>query len=447
MQVMNMGTDGLKDFVTKIERKETTIGIIGLGYVGLPLLMEFGEASFGVLGFDIDDIKIVKLKGGESYISYISSERIQRIQQAGRITVTNDFSLLSGVDSIHICVPTPLGTKREPDLSFVETTAREVARYLRRGQLIVLESTTYPGTTEELLLPIFEERGMRVGRDFYLAYSPEREDPGNRDYSIRTTPKVVGGITPACLQAATTLYGAIVENVVPVSSAKAAELTKLFENVFRSVNIALVNELKMLAERMGIDVWEVIEAAATKPFGFMPFYPGPGLGGHCIPIDPFYLSWKAKEYDFSARFIELSGEINTNMPYYVVGRTMEALNNRGKSLKGSKILILGITYKRDVGDLRESPALKIMELLQDKGAVVSYNDPFVAEYAPSHGKQGEVVSVALEQDLLSEMDCVLIATDHSSYDYQWIVDAAHLIIDTRNATRRTVGQREKIVKV
>ena len=435
------------DLVEKIEKREALVSVIGLGYVGLPLLLEFGDAGFQAIGLDIDDSKIEKFSNGESYISYISSERIRKVLDEGNISVTSRFEKLAEADCIHICVPTPLGEKREPDLRFVENTAREIATYLRVGQLIVLESTTYPGTTEELLLPIFEETGMRVGEDFYLAYSPEREDPGNKEYSIRTTPKVVGGVTPSCLKAATALYGAIVEKVIQVSSAKAAELAKLLENVFRNVNIALVNEMKMLAHRMGIDIWEVIEAAATKPFGFMPFYPGPGLGGHCIPVDPFYLSWKAKEYDFSARFIELSGEINTGMPYYIVSRAMEELNDRGQSLKGSRILLLGITYKRDVSDLRESPALKILELLRAKGAIVSYNDPFVTEY-PSHSVSREVFrSVPLEKDILSEMDCVLITTDHSSYDYQWIVDTAHLVLDTRNATRAVVGCQEKIVKI
>jgi UDP-N-acetyl-D-glucosamine dehydrogenase len=353
------------------------------------------------------------------------------------------MSELKKADVIIICVPTPLTTKREPDLSYIENTAMEVSKSLRPGQLVSLESTTYPGTTEEILLPLFSGMGLKAGRDFFLVYSPEREDPGRLDFTTRTTPKVVGGITKRCVKLGSAVYSKIVERVVPVGSTRAAEMTKLLENIYRSVNIALVNELKMLSDRMGIDIWEVIEASKTKPFGFQPFYPGPGLGGHCIPIDPFYLTWKAREYDFSTRFIELAGEINTNMPYYVVDKVIDALNDRGRSLKGSRVLVLGIAYKKDVDDLRESPSLELIRILKEKGARVDYNDPFIP-VALSRRKGFKMRSIKLTENNIKKYDCLLIATAHSQYDYRWIVKKSRLVVDTRNATAGITDK--KIVK-
>jgi len=353
--------------IGKILGKDAVIGIIGMGYVGLPLVLAFCEAEFRVLGFDVDSKKVATLKMGKSYLKSIPSSRISPFIRSGRLDVTDHFSRLNKPDCILICVPTPLTEKMEPDLRYIENTAEAIRKNIRKGQLIVLESTTYPGTTEELILPRLESTGLKVGRDFFLAFSPEREDPGNKRFVTYQIPKVVAGVTSSCQKIVATLYGQIIKKVVPVSSPRVAELTKLLENIYRSVNIALVNELKMLADRMGIDIWEVIEAASTKPFGFSPFYPGPGMGGHCIPIDPFYLSWKAREYDFTTRFIFLAGEINVHVPYYVVAKIQDALNGRGKSIKGAKILILGVAYKKDVDDARESPALAIMQLLQKRG--------------------------------------------------------------------------------
>ncbi|OGM62433.1 UDP-N-acetyl-D-glucosamine dehydrogenase [Candidatus Woesebacteria bacterium RIFCSPLOWO2_01_FULL_39_23] len=417
-----------------MNERSALIGIIGLGYVGLPLVLRFCEEGFKVCGFDIDREKADKLNRGESYIKHISSEKVRQFVDRRLFEATVDMQRLKEADAIIICVPTPLTDKREPDMQYVEATAREVARHLRPGQLISLESTTYPGTTEELLLPLLTEKGLKVGRDFFLVFSPEREDPGRKDFTTKTTPKIVGGITEKCLLAGEALYSKIVDKVVKVSSPKAAEMTKLLENIYRSVNIALVNELKMLCDRMGIDVWEVIEAAKTKPFGFEAFYPGPGLGGHCIPVDPFYLTWKAREYDFSTRFIELAGEINTNMPYYVVSKVMEALNSKGKSLKGSKVLVLGVAYKKDIDDMRESPSVHLIELLIKKGAVVEYNDPYVLRIPKLRGHNLNMKSVELKE--ISGYDCILIATNHSSYNYKWIVDNSQLVVDTRNATSR-----------
>src|SRR4030065_89840 len=362
--------------IEKIRSKEAKIGVVGLGYVGLPLVIEFCKAGFYVTGFDIDTEKVKLLKDGKSYIKHIDASHI--MQNASLFNPTSDFSKLSDMDCIIICVPTPLNKNREPDMSYVFNTSKTIAQYLRKGQLIVLESTTYPGTSDEDMKKILEETGLRAGEDFYLAYSPEREDPGNKYFTTSKSPKVVGGYTQNCMEIAKALYDSIVTETVPVSSTKVAEATKLLENIYRAANIALVNELKMLFDRMGIDIWEVIEAAKTKPFGFQAFYPGPGLGGHCIPVDPFYLTWKAREYDFSTRFIELAGEINTNMPYYVVGKVMEALNSKGKAIKGSKVLVLGVAYKKDVDDMRESPAVHIIELLKKRGAVVNYNDAYVS---------------------------------------------------------------------
>jgi len=424
----------VNSLLNRINERSALIGIIGLGYVGLPLVLRFCEEGFKVCGFDIDREKADKLNRGESYIKHISSEKVRQFVDRRLFEATVDMQRLKEADAIIICVPTPLTDKREPDMQYVEATAREVARHLRPGQLISLESTTYPGTTEELLLPLLTEKGLKVGRDFFLVFSPEREDPGRKDFTTKTTPKIVGGITEKCLLAGEALYSKIVDKVVKVSSPKAAEMTKLLENIYRSVNIALVNELKMLCDRMGIDVWEVIEAAKTKPFGFEAFYPGPGLGGHCIPVDPFYLTWKAREYDFSTRFIELAGEINTNMPYYVVSKVMEALNSKGKSLKGSKVLVLGVAYKKDIDDMRESPSVHLIELLIKKGAVVEYNDPYVLRIPKLRGHNLNMKSVELKE--ISGYDCILIATNHSSYNYKWIVDNSQLVVDTRNATSR-----------
>ncbi|MFZ2446193.1 MAG: nucleotide sugar dehydrogenase [Syntrophobacteraceae bacterium] len=420
--------------VEKIEKKEAKVGIIGLGYVGLPLMVRFGEAGFPILGFDIDSRKIDALLHGRSYIKHIPIEPVVRFLEAGRLDVTMDFDRLAEADCILICVPTPLTEKMEPDLRFVIDTTEMIASRLRPGQLVVLESTTYPGTTDEELLPRLEKRGMKVGRDFHLAFSPEREDPGNKSFSTGNIPKVVGGITPECLECAVALYGHAVSKVVPVSSTRVAELTKLLENIYRGVNIALVNELKMLAIKMEIDIWEVIRAAATKPFGYTPFYPGPGLGGHCIPIDPFYLSWKAREYDFATRFIQLAGEVNTSMPSYVIERLIHALNARRKCLNGSKALVLGVAYKKDIDDDRESPSYTIMQMLLDHGAELCYNDPHVPKLKPTRKHDFRMDSVPLTRECLEQMDAVIILTDHSQYDYGWIVENSRLVIDTRNAT-------------
>jgi len=427
-----------EELIQKIITREAIVGVIGLGYVGLPLVKTFLLNGFQVVGFDVDQQKIDCLRRGESYIKYFPGNELKPFLTKGNFQPTTDFQKLSQVEIIIICVPTPLDAHRNPDLSYVLKTTRTVAEYLRPGQLIVLESTTYPGTTEEEMKPILEETGLVVGQDFFLAYSPERENPGDTRYTTDKIPKVVGGATPACLKVAQTLYDQIVVKTVPVSSCRVAEATKLLENIFRSVNIALVNELKMIFERMGIDVWEVIEAASTKPFGYMPFYPGPGYGGHCIPVDPFYLTWKAKEVDYSTKFIELAGEINTQMPYYVVDRTIEALNDRGKAIRGAKILVLGVAYKKDVDDQRESPSLKIIQILQRKGAQVSYHDPYVPHcFGHRDYPDLDLWSEELNESLLRKMDAVIVATDHSVYDFDWIVTQASLIIDTRNAIRGT----------
>jgi UDP-N-acetyl-D-glucosamine dehydrogenase len=437
--------------------KDIKIGIIGCGYVGLPLALRFADVGQRVTGFDTDEAKITKLNAGQSYIQHISADKIEQHVQAKHFDVTTDFTRLREMDAVLICVPTPLDERREPDLSYVEKTAQSIAPNLQRGQLIVLESTTYPGTTEELVLPILEKGGLKcplargagsenVATDFYLAFSPEREDPGNKQYGLAQIPKVVGGINPASGRAAVALYAQIVSKVVPVSSTRAAEMVKLLENIFRCVNIALVNELKQLSLRMDLDIWEVIDSAATKPFGFMPFYPGPGLGGHCIPVDPYYLSWKAREYDFATRFIELAGEINTAMPYNVVDALVTALNGHEKSVKGSKILLLGVAYKKDVDDLRESPSLKLLELLRARGAELDYNDPyFPALHKMRHYDFSDMKSVELSPERLASYDCVLIATDHTSYDYEAIVRDSKLVVDTRNATRHVKQHREKVV--
>jgi len=428
----------------KIRNRQAHIGIIGLGYVGLPLVIEFCNADFRVTGFDVDPEKIEELKQGKSYIKHIDSSHITR--HVSRFKPTADFALLSEMDCIVICVPTPLNKYREPDMTYVFNTARTIAKHLRKGQLISLESTTYPGTTDEDMRAILEETGLKAGSDFYLAFSPEREDPNNKNFSTSTIPKVVGGYTPSCLEVALSLYESIIVKTVPVSSTKVAEATKLLENIYRSVNIALVNELKMLFDRMGIDVWEVIEAAKTKPFGFQAFYPGPGLGGHCIPIDPFYLTWKAREYDITTKFIELAGEINTYMPHYVVQKTVEALNNTGKSVRGSRVLVLGLAYKKDIDDTRESPSLKLIELLMNRGAKVDYNDPYAPKIPKTRKFKFTKESVPLDADTLSKYDCVLVSTDHSVYDPKFILKHAQLVVDTRNLIKDTSQYPDKVRK-
>lgn len=420
--------------IDKIKKRTARIGVIGLGYVGLPLVGGFVGSGFHVSGFDTDPRKVTLLEKGRSYIKHIPSKRISDIMRTKRFAPTSDFKNLKDMDCIIICVPTPLDQYREPDLTYVFNTARTIAKYLKKGQLIVLESTTYPGTTGEDMTRILEESGLRAGKDFYLAYSPEREDPGNPDFSTSGIPKIVGGDSAESLKTARALYDTVVIRTIPVSSTRVAEATKLFENIFRAVNIALVNELKMLFERMGINIWEVIDSASTKPFGFMPFYPGPGLGGHCIPIDPFYLTWKARQYDFHTRFIELAGEINSFMPYYVVNRIADALNEKGKGIKGSRILILGIAYKKDVDDVRESPSLKLIELLAEKGAHVDYNDPFVRKTHKMRRYDFKMNSVPLTASNLRKYDCAVISTNHSAYDYEFIVKHSGLVVDTRNAT-------------
>jgi len=430
--------------IEKIRARRAKIGIIGLGYVGLPLAIEFCKTGFEVIGFDIDEGKIEILKRGKSYIKHIEDAKIAQILPKFR--PSSNFSELSNVDCIIICVPTPLNKYREPDMSYVFSTGEVIAKYLKKGQLVVLESTTYPGTTDEDLKSILEKSGLKAGEDFYLAFSPEREDPGNKEFTTSKIPKVVGGYTQKCLEVAKTLYEQVFIKVVPVSSTKVAEAVKLLENIYRAVNIALVNELKMLFDRMGIDIWEVIEAAKTKPFGFHAFYPGPGLGGHCIPIDPFYLTWKAREYDFHTRFIELAGEINSYMPYYVAQKTIDALNKEGKSIKGARILILGVAYKRDVDDLRESPALALIDILTEKGAEVDYNDPYIPELLKTKKYNFAKRSIPLNEKNLSKYDCVIIVTDHSVYDPGFIVKHANLIIDTRNFINGNGIYSKKLIK-
>ena len=425
----------MNSLIQKIKIRQAKIGIIGLGYVGLPLVIRFCEENFRVSGFDIDKKKVERLNKGKSYIKHVPSEKIKDLRDSKRFEATSDYSKLKDTDCIIICVPTPLKKNKEPDLSYVENTTDEIVRYMRKGQLISLESTTYPGTTRELLLPKFESKRLKAGKDFFLVFSPEREDPGNLRYNTKNIPKVVGGITSRCTEAGKALYEQIVDKVVLVSSTEVAEFTKLLENIFRSVNIALVNELKILAAKMGIDIWEVIEASSTKPFGFMPFYPGPGLGGHCIPIDPYYLSYKAKEYDFNTRFIELAGEVNTNMPSYVVSRITDAINEKGKCIKNSKILILGVAYKKDTDDIRESPVVEVIDILKENGAAVDYNDPHIASFSGMrHYPDLSMKSVELSEKKLKRFDCVVIITNHSQYDYSWIVKNSRLVVDTRNAT-------------
>lgn len=436
------------DILKKIKSKSAVVGIIGMGYVGLPLALTFSAKKFNVLGFDLDEKKISFLNKGKGYLKHISDKKIKLAVYSGFFKATSDFARLKEVDTILICVPTPLTEHREPDMSFVENTAKTIAKYLRKGQLVVLESTTYPGTTEELLLPMFENAGgknkFKVGTDFYLAFSPEREDPNNPDFTTAEIPKVVGGVTPQCSKVAKALYDQVIIKTVPVSSPRAAEATKLLENIYRSVNIALVNELKMVFDKMNIDVWEVIAAASTKPFGFKAFYPGPGLGGHCIPIDPFYLTWKAREYELNTKFIELAGEINTYQPYYVVEKSIEALNKFKKALNGAKVLILGAAYKKDIDDMRESPTLKLIEIYLEKGASVEYYDPLVPKLPKTRKCSYDMKSVKLSKEKIKSYDLVLLSTDHSLFDYKFIAANAKLIIDTRNAFE-TRGIKSKTI--
>ena len=426
----------------KIADRTAHVAVIGLGYVGLPLAVEFAKVGFRVIGIDLDADRVGHLKRGQSYVKDVPSQDVQDIMEAGRFVATTDSTFLAEADACCICVPTPLGKTKDPDVSFILHAAKAVKSSLRRDQLIVLESTTYPGTTRELVLPMLEEDGLKVGVDFYLAFSPERIDPGNPTYNLKNTPRIVGGITPTCTQMALALYSQIVDRVMPVSSAEAAELTKLLENTFRIVNIGLVNEIAIMCDRLGINVWEVVEAASTKPYGFMSFYPGPGLGGHCIPVDPHYLSWKLRTLNYRARFIELAGEINAEMPEYVVRKVADALNRSKKSVNGSSVLVLGVAYKRDIEDVRESPALDMIKLLCSKGAEVTWHDPHVRELK---GLESLTRAQAVTSELLSQADCVLIATDHSAYDWEAIVKDAKLIVDSRNATRQVGSGRHKIV--
>ncbi len=434
----------IAELAERMERKQAVVGVIGLGYVGLPLVKAFSDAGFTTIGFDVDRAKIRMLEAGKSYIRHISPATIRNLVRDGRFSATVDFDRMSHCDALIICVPTPLTVNREPDMQYVAGTAAAIAARLRRGQLIILESTTYPGTTREVVLPVLQAGGLKCGKDFLLAYSPEREDPGRKDFQTVDIPKVVGGMDAGSLQAACALYGQAVKTVVPVESCEIAEAGKILENCYRCINIAMINELKIIFDRMGIDVWKVIAAAKTKPFGFEAFYPGPGLGGHCIPIDPFYLSWKAKQYDVTARFIELAGELNTAMPYYVMGKVAESLNDVGRAIRGARILVLGLAYKKDVDDLRESPSVVLIEQLKDRGARVDYNDPFIPRTHAQRQHDLKMKSIPLTARNLKRYDLVLIATDHSVYDWRFIVRHARRIVDTRNAT---VGIRARLGKI
>ncbi|MEZ0536163.1 nucleotide sugar dehydrogenase [Caldicellulosiruptoraceae bacterium PP1] len=434
-----------KKLLEKFEKREAVIGVVGLGYVGLPLAVEKAKAGYKVIGFDIQQRRVDMVNNGENYIGDVVDKELKELVQNGKLVATIDYSQIKDVDAVAICVPTPLDKYQQPDISYVVNSSREIAKYLHSGMLIVLESTTYPGTTEEIVMPILEETGLKCGTDFFLAFSPERVDPGNKHYNTKNTPKVVGGVTPECTIIAARLYENVLDSeVFKVSSPKVAEMEKILENTFRNINIALVNEMAILCERMKIDVWEVIEAAKTKPYGFMAFYPGPGLGGHCIPIDPFYLTWKAREYDYHTRLIEIAGEINNFMPEYVVDRVMKILNKFKKPLNGSKILILGVAYKNDIDDLRESPALKVIENFEKENAEIIYNDPYI----PTFTHKGKTYSsVDLNEDLLKSADIVVITTNHSNYDYETIVKNAKLVFDTRNATKDLFKMYENVYKL
>jgi UDP-N-acetyl-D-glucosamine dehydrogenase len=427
----------------KIHARTVRIGVIGLGYVGLSLAVEFAKAGLQVTGIEIDPDKVARLQEGESYVQDVKPYEVKGLIADGKLIVVNDYRVLADLDAVSICVPTPLSKTKDPDISYIATATKEIVAYLHPGQLIVLESTTYPGTTDEVILPALQKTGLEVGREFFVAFSPERIDPGNAQYRTHNTPKIIGGVTAACAQAAKALYELAIHRVVLVSSARAAEMVKLLENTFRAVNIGLVNEVALMCDRLQIDVWEVIEAAATKPFGFMPFYPGPGLGGHCIPVDPFYLAWKLKTLDYKARFIELAAEINTNMPWYVVSKVVDALNEQRKSVYGANILVLGVTYKRNTSDLRESPALDIIKILQNKGATVSFYDTFAADLQNLDG----ATHVPLEKEVIQAADCVIIATDHSNVNYEWVVAHAPLVLDTRNVTKHLRMGPGRVIKL
>ncbi|HCF88616.1 MAG TPA: UDP-N-acetyl-D-glucosamine dehydrogenase [Firmicutes bacterium] len=434
----------LKD---KIEKHIAKVAVVGLGYVGLPFAVEKGKVGFPVVGIDQNAKRAAKANQGENYIKDVKDEELKDIVAKGKFRATADFAVLSDCDVVVICVPTPLTITKDPDISYIVNVTEQIAAHLHRGQLITLESTTYPGTTTEVILPMLEESGLKVGQDFFLAFSPERVDPGNKRYTTKNTNKVVGGVTPQCLDIATTFYQQTILNVVPVSSPAVAEMTKVFENTYRAVNIALVNEMALLCDRMKIDVWEVLDAAGTKPFGIQSFYPGPGVGGHCIPIDPFYLTWKAREYEYHTRFIELAGEINDQMPYFVVDKVTRALNQKQKALNGAKILILGVAYKKDIDDVRESPILRVMELLRDANAAVSYHDPFVHVIEPHGGSTVRVESVPLTKELLAAVDCTVIGTGHSCFDYDMIATYSPVIVDTRNAMKNVAINRDRIIKL
>jgi len=430
------------ELLKKIERREAHIGVIGMGYVGLPLAVEFAKEGFRVTGVEVSEEKTRLLNEGHSYIPDIPEKDIAELVGKELLSSTTDYSILREVDAISICVPTPLRKTKDPDMSYIMAATEEIARYCHKGLLIVLESTTYPGTTDEVILPRLVHDGFKVGEDVFLCFSPERIDPGNKTYGVRNTPKIIGGVTPACREVAAALYGTAVNQVVQVSSTRAAEMVKLLENTFRLVNIGLVNEMAVMCDKLDVDVWEVIAAASTKPFGFMTFYPGPGLGGHCIPIDPLYLSWKLKAVNYNARFIELAAEINSGMPLYVVGKVIDALNEDRKSVKGSKILVIGAAYKRDIDDLRESPALDVMWLLRERGAEVTYHDPYVANL---HHEGLEMEAIDLTEKSLAEADCVVVVTDHTWYDWDWIAKHARLIVDSRHALKNVASPKARIV--
>ena len=436
----------LNNIIEKTGAKTITAGVVGLGYVGLPLAQLFTAQGFSVIGFDIDEAKVRKLMRGESYIRHLPETTIQQMRKDNRFTAVSDFSQIARADVISICVPTPLDKAKQPDLTAVRETTESLVPFLRAGQLVILESTTYPGTTSEVVIPILEKTGLKIGEELFVGYSPEREDPGNPLFSARTIPKVVGANEPNSRRALEAFYGAVFEQIVPVSSCEAAEMAKVLENIYRCVNVALVNELKLLCQRMNLNIWEIIDAAKTKPFGFQAFYPGPGLGGHCIPIDPFYLSWKAREFDFTTRFIELAGEVNTNMPYEVVNRVSEHLGVNGVCLNGAKVLVLGLAYKKNVDDCRESPSIKILKILSERGARVSYFDPHVKGYVSHrYGRLPGSELQRLDADALAQHDASLILTDHDAFDFQQIVDHSRIVIDTRNATAKVKAGREKIV--
>ncbi len=445
-QVLTQSNIIMDKLINKLETKQATIGVVGLGYVGLPLAVEKAKAGYKVIGFDVQEKRTEMVNRGVNYIGDVVNEELSEIVESGKLVATTDYTLITEVDAIAICVPTPLDIYQQPDTSYVEKSAMEIAKYLRKGTLVVLESTTYPGTTEELLKPILEESGLECGSDYFLAYSPERVDPGNKHFKTKNTPKVVGGMTPNCTKVAAMMYRSVLEgDVHEVSSPAVAEMEKILENTFRNINIALANEMAILCEKMGIDVWEVIDAAATKPYGFMPFYPGPGLGGHCIPIDPFYLTWKAREYNYHTKLIETAGEINNSMPDFVVNRCMQILNDEGKSLNGSKILVLGIAYKRDIDDYRESPVLPILELLNNRGADWSVIDPHVKEFK----LQGEYKTTesVISSEILEEADLVLITTNHSCFDYEEIGSHSRVIFDTRNSFNKSTLPSGKYFKL